>query len=167
MNYIKTDEHYKSIVEDILENDEFNKIKDIEHHGVTRFDHSVKVSYYSYKISKALGLDYLQTARGGLLHDFFLSEEERTTKDRLVSTFVHPKKAVEKAQEQFNLTKKEADMIRSHMFPINLSVPRYLESWVVSMVDKWIGLMEFNKKYSYQIKTVMNLYVIFLINNMR
>ena len=52
---------------------------------ITRFDHSMKVSYYSYKVAKLLHLDYRQTARGGLLHDFFLSPEVRSKKERFVS----------------------------------------------------------------------------------
>ena len=56
-----------NIVGNILDNEEFNQIKRIEHHGTTRFEHSVRVSYYSYKISKLLHLDYVETARAGLL----------------------------------------------------------------------------------------------------
>ena len=46
---IKNDTMYIEIVNNILNNDEFNKIKEIEHHGISRLDHSLKVSYYSYK----------------------------------------------------------------------------------------------------------------------
>ena len=63
----------RKIVNHILNNEEFLKIKKIEHHGISRYEHSMKVSYYSYKIAKALRLDYEQVARGGLLHDFFLN----------------------------------------------------------------------------------------------
>ena len=69
------DDNYLSIVGNILSNEEFNKIKKVEHHGTTRFDHSLRVSYFSYKISKFIHLDYEATARAGLLHDFFLSKE--------------------------------------------------------------------------------------------
>ena len=74
------DREYSQLVYHILINSEFNKIKSIEHHGVTRYEHSLKVSYYSYKIAKFLHLDYKDVARGGLLHDFFLSNEDRTSK---------------------------------------------------------------------------------------
>ena len=78
MSSHKKDLQYMSIVNNILNNEEFLKIKKIEHHGISRYDHSLKVSYYSYKIAKILHLDYEQTAIGGLLHDFFLSPEDRT-----------------------------------------------------------------------------------------
>ena len=148
----QNDLQYRKIVNHILDNEEFLKIKKIEHHGITRYDHSIKVSYYSYKIAKALRLDYEQVARGGLLHDFFLSPEDRTKKDRLVSVFTHPKQAVETAKGNFKLTAKEEDMIRTHMFPINLAVPKYLESWVVSCVDKAVALNEFSVKCGFRLR---------------
>ena len=153
-----------SIVNNILDNDEFLKIKLIEHHGISRYEHSLKVSYYSYKIAKALHLDYEQTAVGGLLHDFFLSPENRTQKDRLKSVFTHPKQAVETAKSQFDLTPKEIDMIRSHMFPINLSVPKYAESWIVSLVDKCVATNEFAIKFRFRLKYAYNLFLLFAIS---
>ena len=161
---VENDLRYRKIVKNILDNEEFNKIKNIEHHGITRYDHSLKVSYYSYKIAKTLKLDYRQVARGGLLHDFFLSAEDRTFKDKFLSTFVHPKKAEKNAIKYFDVTEKEADMIRSHMFPVNLTIPRYAESWVVNIVDKVVGIYEFGMKYSKQLRYASNLYLLFLIN---
>ena len=153
-----------SIVNNILDNDEFLKIRQIEHHGISRYDHSLKVSYYSYKIAKVLHLDYEQTAVGGLLHDFFLSPENRTQKERLKSVFTHPKQAVAMAITQFELTKKEEDMIRSHMFPINLSVPKYAESWIVSLVDKCVATNEFAIKFRFRLKYAYNLFLLFAIS---
>ena len=164
MSSHKKDLRYMSIVNNILDNDEFLKIKLIEHHGISRYEHSLKVSYYSYKIAKALHLDYEQTAVGGLLHDFFLSPENRTQKDRLKSVFTHPKQAVETAKSQFDLTPKEIDMIRSHMFPINLSVPKYAESWIVSLVDKCVATNEFAIKFRFRLKYAYNLFLLFAIS---
>ena len=167
MSSHKKDLQYMSIVNNILDNEEFMKIKKIEHHGISRFDHSLKVSYYSYKIAKILHLDYEQTAVGGLLHDFFLSPENRTQKERMKSVFTHPKQAVEMARTQFELTKKEEDMIRSHMFPINLSVPKYAESWIVSMVDKCVATNEFAIKFRFRLKYAYNLFLLFAISIMK
>ena len=161
------DLEYLKIVENILENKEFNKLKTIEHHGITRFDHSMKVSYYSYKVAKLLHLDYRQTARGGLLHDFFLSPEVRSKKERFVSTFVHPSLAVETAKKEFDLTRKEEDMIRSHMFPINISVPKYLESWIISGVDKAVAVSELSLKFKFQLRYVYNVVLLFVIGFIR
>ena len=167
MSSHKKDLQYMSIVNNILDNKEFLKIKTIEHHGISRYDHSLKVSYYSYKIAKILHLDYEQTAIGGLLHDFFLSPEDRSQKERIASVFTHPKQAVSMARSQFNLTAKEEDMIRSHMFPINLSIPKYAESWIVSMVDKCVATNEFALKFRFRLKYAYNLFLLFAISIMK
>lgn len=158
------DSEYKRIVKNILDNEEFNKTKTIEHHGVNRFDHSVSVSYYSYKVAKALHLDYVGAARGGLLHDFFISPEERSQKERIISTFVHPKEALDTAKAQFELTVKEEDMIRSHMFPVNISVPKYMESWIVSFVDKAVAINEVSYKFKFKVRYAYNILLLFMLS---
>lgn len=157
------DNIYNEIVENILLNSEFQKLKDIEHHGVTRFEHSKRVSYYSYKIAKLMHLDYVQTARGGLLHDFFLSPENRSQKDKFISTFTHPKESSEKAAKCFHISNKEYDMIRSHMFPINISVPKYMESWIVCFVDKFVAFKEFSWKFKFQFRYSYNVLLLFIL----
>ena len=43
----------------------------------------------------------------------------------------------------------EKDIIYSHMFPlIPTRPPKYLESWVVSLVDKVVATYEFASSYS-------------------
>ncbi|MCM1371045.1 MAG: HD domain-containing protein [Clostridium sp.] len=167
MQTVHDDVEYMNLVGHILDNSEFNKIKNIEHHGITRFEHSLRVSYYSYKVSKFLKLDYKQVATGGLLHDFFLSDDERTKKDKFKSFFSHPKKAVKKSYEQFKLTDKEQDIIRTHMFPMNPAIPKYAESWVVSFVDKVVGVYEFSRKFGYKLVYAANLFIVFILNSIK
>ncbi len=164
MSSHKEDLEYMEIVSSILENENFNRIKGYEHHGITRFDHSLKVSYYSYKVAKKLGLNYRETARGGLLHDFFYSPDERDSKERFLSTFTHPKKAVATAKENFNLSVKEEDMIRAHMFPINIAVPKYMESWIVSLVDKAVAIGEVSTLLKNRMSYAYNLSAILLFS---
>ena len=85
------DMKYYNLVYDIINDNEFKKIDNCVHHGISRFDHSCRVSYYSYKVCRILGLNYKEVARAGLLHDFFLSENI-TKKDKMKSMFVHSKK---------------------------------------------------------------------------
>lgn len=158
------DKEFLDIVGDILENEEFCKIKNIDHHGITRYEHSVKVAYLAYKISKFLGLNYISVARAGLLHDFFLSNENRKFSEKFISTFTHPKKAVRKSNETFGINELEKDIIKTHMFPVNLSVPRYAESWIVNITDKVIGSYEFGIKFRGKISYAVNLYFLFIIN---
>jgi uncharacterized protein len=125
----------------------------------------MRVSYVSYKVAKFLHLDYEQTARAGLLHDFFLSEENRSQKEKIISTFVHPKYAIDNASYYFSLSDKEKDIIESHMFPIYHKIPKYAESWIVSSVDKVVGTYEFAHKFKYQFSYVTNFILLMLLNS--
>ena len=136
---IKQDKEYKKIVKHIFRNVEFKKILNIEHHGISRMEHSIKISYYSYKIAKKLGMDYVSVARGGHLHDFFLDGDERCGIERFLDTFTHPRRALNVSMKNFNINNIERNIIVSHMFPIYISIPKYKESFLVNLVDKIIG----------------------------
>lgn len=145
-NKIENDDEYYMLINHILNNQEFQKIGECVHHGTTRLDHSLKVSYYSYKIAKKLKFDYESTARGGLMHDFFYNEHGGMTKDGIKSTFTHNKVALYNSEKYFGLNYKEKDIIEKHMFPINIKMPRYKESFIVCIVDKAVAFNELNKK---------------------
>ena len=133
------DEEYLYIIDHILKNDEFKKMSDIKHHNTTRMDHSLKVSYYSYKIAKSLRLDYEDVARGGLLHDFYINEIRNCNKIKdkiLLFSTKHPNEALINASKNFELSEKEENIKKSHMFPVDYRIPKYAESWIVSLVDK-------------------------------
>lgn len=161
------DEEYLSIIDSIINNKEFDKMNYIRHHNTTRMDHSLKVSYYSYKIAKSLKLDYEEVARGGLLHDFYLGRvaDEEKVKDKVkLYTISHPVEAVKNSKLHFEVSEKEEDIIRSHMFPVDFKVPKYAESWIVSLVDKGVSTFEFAKKFSYKLSYAINLYLILFLN---
>lgn len=161
------DNEYLNIVNDILGNKTFNKLKVQEHHGVSRFEHSLKVSYYSYKISKTLKLDYKKTARAGLLHDFFLSPNDQSFKEKVISTLNHSNKAVINSAKYFGICSKERDMIKSHMFPLCPSIPKYAESWIINFTDKYVAIGEYSKKFGYRLSYATNLMMLILINYIR
>lgn len=161
------EKEYLEIVENILYDQEFLKLKNCTHHGITRYDHSLKVSYQAYQFAKKHHLNYQSVAVGGLLHDFFLSEENQTTKERIISTFKHPMKAESNASATYNINEIEKDIISSHMFPINLKIPKYKESWIVSLYDKKVALKEWETKLNYQLRYSINLALILFLNFMR
>lgn len=163
----KTDEEYLLIINPILKNEEFSKMNNIKHHNTTRMDHSLKVSYYSYMIAKTLRLDYEDVARGGLLHDFYMgkiSDCENVKDKLLLFSTKHPNEAVVNASNNFNLSEKEINIIKSHMFPVDYRVPKYAESWIVSFVDKVLSVKEFSLKFKYKLSYLANLWLIFIIN---
>ncbi|MBI9095056.1 MAG: HD domain-containing protein [Sphaerochaeta sp.] len=134
------------LVDDILHNQEFIKLKGFFHHTNHIYDHVIRVSYISYVIAKALRLDYRSAARGGLLHDFFLYDwRERKTNDSNKSLHgrEHPHIALANARGQFDVSDLEADIIVKHMFPKTRQIPRYKESFVVSLSDKFSAVFEY------------------------
>jgi len=160
---IKKDREYKKIVKDIFRNVEFKKLYNIEHHGISRMEHSIKISYYSYKIAKKLGMDYVSVARGGLLHDFFLDGDERNGKEKFLDTFTHPKRALDTSMEYFNVNDIEKNIIVSHMFPIYISIPKYKESFLVNLVDKVIGCKELLRGFACKFRYRFNYSYILLL----
>ena len=131
---------YLQIVEKFLENRKFGKLKnETHHHNSNRFNHSVEVSYKTYKICKRLRLDYESSTKAALLHDFFFDAEFNNKRERLIK---HPKVALENAKKITNLSNKEKNIIASHMYPIGGKFPRYLESVIVDVVDDYVSLKE-------------------------
>ena len=164
MTNIENDYEYISLVYNILNHKKFTKLKECVHHGTSRFEHSVRVSYYSYKVTRALKLNYIETARGGLLHDFF-TNGDLTGKRSQFSMFFHPYPALKNAKKYFDITDLEEDIIINHMFPtLPHKIPKHLESWIVSLVDKIVATYEFYESYGkILVYKLPNLYIILLL----
>lgn len=145
----ENDSKYMAIVADLLENEDLLKLGEITHHHyTTRLNHSLFVSYVSYKIAKARNLDYVSTARAGLLHDFFLEEREEIELLGLGShNAAHPKIALKNAKKISEINDIEKDIILKHMFlcTTGCGIPRFKESMIVSLVDKYCAISEVSK----------------------
>lgn len=145
INY-KLDEEYINCINDLINHEITKSMKKYKHHGdVSCLEHSVYVSYLSYKACKKLGLNYKAAARGGLLHDFYLYDWHISKPYKGLHGFKHPEVALKNACEYFSLNDLEKDIIKKHMWPLTLSLPRYKESFVVLMIDKYCALMEIAK----------------------
>lgn len=133
---------YLCCVFELLKNEKLFEMSGLKKHGyVDCMDHCLFVSYYSFITCKRLGLDYKSAARGGLLHDFYLYSKGSKEMPKM-HRLKHPKIALDKACECFELSDKEKDIILHHMWPITLSFPKYRESYVVDMVDKYCTWLE-------------------------
>lgn len=144
MNIIEEDIEFERIIKDIDECVEFQRTKEIVHHSSNRYDHCRRVAYYSYLITKKLKLDYEETTRAALLHDFFLVDNKDITFREKFGTLInHPKYALKYSEKFFNLSEKQKDIIATHMFPVAPTrVPKYLESWIVNLVDDYVAIKE-------------------------
>ncbi|URZ16081.1 HDIG domain-containing metalloprotein [Clostridium felsineum] len=119
--------------------------KFIQHSNVSCLDHCIYVSYISYSICKKLKLDYRAAARGALLHDFFLYDWHKTKSKDGLHGFTHPYTALRNANNFFDLSEKEQDIIVKHMWPLTLKLPKYKESFVVVFADKYCAILEIFK----------------------
>ncbi len=137
---------YYCLVSDLLENELVLKMKEFTHHGnTTCFQHCLNVSYYNYVICRFFSLNARAAARAGLLHDLFLYDWHtyKPEKGERLHGFTHAETALKNAKENFYLSELESDIIKKHMFPLNITaVPRYRETIVIVLVDKYCGMLE-------------------------
>ena len=155
----KQQEELNSLVQDIVDNKRFNKLKKELHHGITRYEHSMRVARWTYKVCQLLKMNQKDdVTRAALLHDFYINEDlvsnNGTSKLR-----EHPSVALENSKKYFKVTDIQADIIKTHMFPCNFDIPKYKESWLVSGVDKAVSTYEMLR---FKSALYMGIYALFL-----
>lgn len=114
-------------------------------HGVTTiFQHSINVACVSCKIAEKyhLDVDYYALIRGALLHDYFLYDWHVKDRSHRFHGFTHPRRALENADKEFQLTETERNLIYCHMFPLTPIPPSTKEAWIVCIADKICALSE-------------------------
>lgn len=151
-NYLVSGNEYYEIVKEILESAEFQKRKTYLHHeNCTVYEHCLMVSFLSYLWAKKWKCDYKSAAIGGLLHDFYdkpwqtnapKSSGKKKTKFLKQHGFVHAGEAVANSYRYFPtlMNQKVENIIRRHMFPLNICPPRYKEAWIITCVDKYVSM---------------------------
>lgn len=144
-------QEYYNEVKDLIEHPIVLEMKKYPHHCNTScYQHCINVSYYNYRICKSLGLDARSAARAGLLHDLFLYDwryHTETTGDHF-HAMTHPKKALKKALEYFELNTLEKEIILKHMWPLTIVPPTTWEAFIITVVDKHCGFCEIADYYS-------------------
>lgn len=136
------DDAYLAIVGDLLAHPRVQRLAGITHHyHSTRLEHSINVSYTSYRLAKRLGWHATSTARAGLLHDLFYYDW-RDTKFNKIHAWVHPRIALRNARKLTTISPLEEDIIVKHMWGATLAFPRYKESYIVTLVDKYWAVRE-------------------------
>ena len=169
LDIYKSDPDYNSwykIVRKILHSNEFQKRRLFRHHEFESvWNHSIKVSFNSYKYAKKNGLNEYNCAIAGLLHDFYtrawqdsyeLSELDdkyrikfiKPTKEKLFEkhAFSHPIEALENSRTYFKkyLNKDIENAIVTHMFPLSLftkyKLPNNKTSFVITYIDKKVSM---------------------------
>lgn len=143
---------FNMIVYDIANHPTVLQMKNFkQHYDTSCYEHCQNVAFYSYLFCKKFGLDYVAVARSGMLHDLFLYDwRVKDANRKRFHGFRHPRIALNNSLKIFNLSKKEQDIILKHMWPLTVVPSRYLESYVVSTVDKYCALME-SRDYYFEI----------------
>lgn len=150
---IYEDKEFIEIIDDILKNDTVQMMKNYrQHYQTSCFDHCLMASYSCYLHCKVHHLDYISCARAAMLHDLFLYDWRKRDNGRKgLHAFTHPQTAFENANRLFNLSEKEKDIILKHMWPLTLTLPKYRESFILTLVDKRCALnetiLEMKKRY--------------------
>lgn len=141
---IDKDIKFQNIIKPIITNETVQQMKNFrQHYETSCFEHCYMAAYYCYLICKKFHLDYKSATRAAMLHDLFLYDWREKRPDRKgLHAFTHGKKACENACKLFDLNKKEKDIIIKHMWPVTISLPKSLEGFVLTFVDKYCAISE-------------------------
>lgn len=119
----------------------------IQHGDVSVHAHVLSVSRTSIAMADFLGragvrVDRASLIRGALLHDYFLYDWHDPDPSHRLHGFTHPFAALARAEEDFELTARERNIIARHMFPLVPVPPTCREAWIVCLADKACALHE-------------------------
>lgn len=154
-NRVVEDLVFKSYLEEVMQKKKYAKMnRYIQHGNTTCLLHSIAVAYFSYRLSKFLKLKVheKELIRGALLHDYFLYDwhaKYKPTKDVGLHGRIHPTIALFNARRDYNVNRIETDIISKHMFPLTFIPPKYKESVIVCIVDKFCSIYEVFSKKAY------------------
>ena len=134
---IYADNYFISIISDMIENNTVKQMNDFkQHYETTCFEHCLVASYYCYLLCKKFNLDYISCSRAAMVHDLFLYDWRKRQNGRKgLHAFTHPQTAYDNASKLFDLNEKEKDIIVKHMWPVTLALPKYKESYILTLVD--------------------------------
>ncbi len=137
-------DNYLKAAGDIYNSPQLQGLSQFEQHfKINRLQHIRSVAYLSFLVSRRLGLDYVSTARAATMHDLFYYDWREDDLSHKLHGYRHPKTALKNAFYLCGtLNKKEADIIKKHMWPLTVVPPRYAESFVVTSMDKYCATIE-------------------------
>ncbi len=159
MTYIQNDFFLKIITEIAKSSNISSEVEYTQHGNTSCLRHSIGAAYYSYKWAIKLWKDKFaakELIRGALLHDYFLYDwHYNAFPPNGLHGFSHPFTAWQNASKDFSLTDRESNIIKSHMFPLTLTkIPKYRESVIVTLVDKYCSLYEVFSRNTYDIPLI-------------
>ena len=156
---MKIDEQKRQQLEEIylyfFHHEKIQQMKAVEmHRGSNTFIHSFRVAKVAVKRAlrhKKVDLETLLV--GAILHDYYLYNW-RTDRSKLKKHGKnHPKIAANNAKADFDVTNEVQDVIKQHMWPINLKeFPKTREARIVNLADDHVALLESMTSRKYKVK---------------
>lgn len=136
------DKTFEQYTKDITDNSHFNKLKNELHHGISRYEHSMRVARWTYRVCNTFKFDNTkEVTRAALLHDFYINDDLQANGGPKALT-EHPRIALRNSKKYFDINSVQEDIIVHHMFPCNLNIPESKEAFLVSLVDKGVSTFE-------------------------
>ncbi|SEP76037.1 uncharacterized protein SAMN02910289_00560 [Lachnospiraceae bacterium RM5] len=137
---------YNETIRELANDPLVRSMENYSQHGSSNtFKHCMHVAEVSGKISKFLRLkvNTKDLARGAMLHDFFLYDIHNGDVKAFDHGMYHAEIALENANERYDLSDIEKNIIYSHMWPLNIThLPKYKESVIVGIADKYSAIYE-------------------------
>lgn len=135
---------FNDYMDELLADEKIKQMsKFIQHGDTTCLMHCKAVAYESVVFACRFNIkvDMKSLIRGALLHDYFLYDWHEQKLGSLHG-FHHPSIALRNALRDYDLTEIEMDIIRKHMFPLTIYPPKYRETTIVCLMDKYCSLKE-------------------------
>ena len=124
------DRYFNDFFRYISNSGQFSKTRQFIQHGDTSvYSHCVAVAYVSLWFSYRLHISVSKQSllMGAFLHDYFLYDWHEKDGGHRLHGFFHAERALHNARRDFNLNFIERDIIRKHMFPLNITPPKFRE----------------------------------------
>ncbi|HOA33780.1 MAG: HD domain-containing protein [Clostridiales bacterium] len=137
------DADFFQYIDDLYFREELQGMSVYPQHGdINRVQHILSVAYLSYVLAKKYNARVKEVCRGAILHDLFYYDWHVGEKGHRLHGYRHPGFALKNARALTVLNKIEEDIIKRHMWPLTPTPPRYKESYIVTLADKYCAWQE-------------------------
>jgi len=149
-------EEYQQYFESLYKDPKIKRIEiNDQHRGSNTYLHVCKVTRLAYKLAKRSNrkVDFKDLILGAMLHDYFLYNWRLDTKKLVLHGHKHPRIALENARKDFEINDKVANIIISHMWPLNFFIfHKSYEAFLIGVADKCVSTREALTSQKYKLK---------------